>query len=130
MVIKAEEQQSCNIEVLDKQLNLNDIEDDDEANKILEMHRYTRFNSKVINSPPVDITDAFIHDVESVENGATYNYLLTINSRDLFKVAKRKRDTEYEKLCAEFALYSTYMKEVPIGKTLWLSEIAQFESYA
>lgn len=110
-----------------KELDISSIEDDDEADRVLEENGFYRLNANIIRSPQYEKTDN-IKFLALEGSNISYKYL-DLRERELLITARNKRIAVVEKLCEELGHIEAALIEKPFaGMTIWRNEVEKIIS--
>ena len=108
-----------------EELRLPEIEDETEANALLESRGYARFDHATLASPKY-LTMEQIEQLVLRGPDISYDYIINIRSRDLVKNAVEKRRTHLRSLRDELARLILHYDEKPFaGADIWREELAK-----
>jgi len=106
-------------------IDLRNVKDDVEAIKILKKHNFTPLNKTLLHSPKFTPN----YDLEDLikADDAPFDYLLDLRDRDRMQHNIEKRLNNREKYIQSLKNAMSAMDESPVGASIWLSEINNFE---
>lgn len=110
---------------IESDIDLRFVKNDDEAIKILKEHKFSPINRTLLHSPKFT-PNYELEDLIKADD-ASFDYLLDLKDRERLKHNIEKRRNKREEYIITLNKTNIAMNESPIGASIWLNEINNFE---